>query len=181
MAVASFYKGLPYHKWYGKRVLAVDGIPLLLLLNHSSVIKELGQHGMGANGDCQRSMAIGFILYDVLNQIAIDAPMAPYASSETSLLLGHLTQVKEGDFLLLDRGYPSYWLLHLLHAQKIDFCVRLKSDLWLQVRKFTKSGERERVVAFDLPKRDSKKLDAYEGKGEKPVTCRLIRIELENR
>lgn len=179
VAVASFYKGAPYHKWHGRRVLAVDGTRFLLP-NHPSVIKDFGQHGMGANGDCQRSMAIGSILYDVLNQIAIDAAMAPYASSETSLLLGHLPQIKEGDLLLLDRGYPSYWLLHLLHAQKIDFCVRLKSDLWLQVREFTKSGEKERIVSFDLPKRDSKKLDTYEGKGETPVTCRLIRIELEN-
>lgn len=179
VAVASFYKGAPYHKWHGKRVLAVDGTRLLLP-NHPSVIKDFGQHSVGANGDCPRSMAIGSILYDVLNQIAIDAAMAPYASSETSLLLEHLPQVKEGDLLLLDRGYASYWLLHLLHAQKIDFCVRLKSDLWLQVREFTKSGEKERVVAFELPKRDSKKLETYEGKGETPVTCRLIRIELGN-
>ena len=30
VAVASFYKGAPYHKWHGKRVLAVDGTRFLL-------------------------------------------------------------------------------------------------------------------------------------------------------
>ena len=84
-------------------MLAVDGTRFLLP-NHPSVIKDFGQHGMGANGDCQRSMAIGSILYDVLNQIAIDAAMTPYASSESSVLLGHLPRIKEGDLLLLDRG-----------------------------------------------------------------------------
>jgi hypothetical protein len=51
VAVASFYKGAPYHKWHGRRVLAVDGTRFLLP-NHPSVIKDFGQHGMGANGDC---------------------------------------------------------------------------------------------------------------------------------
>lgn len=74
------------------------------------------------------------LLYDVLNLITIDSQIAPYASSERDLLMEHLDQVKSGDLLLLDRGYPSFWLLFLLKAKGIEFCVRLKEDWWLKVK-----------------------------------------------
>jgi hypothetical protein len=74
---------------------------------------------------------MGSVLYDVLNHLTLDAQLAPYASSERDLLMQHLDKVQEGDLLLLDRGYPCFWLLFLLKAKKIEFCVRLKEDWWL--------------------------------------------------
>ena len=46
---------------------------------------------------------MGSMLYDVLNQITIDAQIAPYHSSERDLLAQHLEKVLKGDLLLLDR------------------------------------------------------------------------------
>jgi hypothetical protein len=92
----------------------------------------------------------------------------------------HLDKVKKGDLLLLDRGYPCFWLLCLLKAKGIEFCVRLKEDWWLQVQDFTKSSEKERVVKFSLPKKDREKLGEYPHIVEKGISCRLIKVILEN-
>ncbi len=77
VAVESFYEDAPYHTWNGKRLLAVDGTRLMLP-NHQSVIDEFGQSSYGPKSDSPRSVAIASMLYDVLNQITVDASIAPY-------------------------------------------------------------------------------------------------------
>ena len=111
--VDTFYSNAPYLVWKEMRLLAADG-SRLLLPTHKSVIKEFGQHGVGRNGDCMKSLATCSFLYDPLNLITIDAQIDKYATSEKVLLHKHLKKVKAGDLLLLDRGYPSIALLFLL-------------------------------------------------------------------
>lgn len=178
VAVDTFYAEAEYYVWNKMRLLAVDGTRLVLP-NHPSIVEEFGQHSFGPNADSPRSLALGSMLYDVLNQLTIDAQIAPYTSSERDLLELHLSKVKMGDLLLLDRGYPSYSLLYLLKAKGIEFCVRMKENWWLKVKDFTESGERERIVTFTLPKKDRKKLAEYPEWVDKELKCRLIRVELE--
>jgi hypothetical protein len=179
VASEHFYSEAEYYGWHGMRTLAVDGTRLVLP-NHPSIVEEFGQHQFGPKADSPRSMAMGSMLYDVLNQITIDAKLAPYSSSERDLLLEHLDKVKSGDMLLLDRGYPCFWLLFLLKAKGIEFCVRLKKDWWLKVKEFTESNEKERIVNFSLPKKDRKKLSDFPHMLDNKVECRLIKVELEN-
>lgn len=165
--------------WHQMRLLAVDGTRLVLP-NHPSVAEEFGVHQFGPKADSPRSLAMGSLLYDVLNQITIDSQIAPYASSERDLLMQHLDQVKQGDLLLLDRGYPCFWLLFLMKAKGIEFCVRLKKDWWLKVKDFTESSEKEWIVTFSLPKKDRSKLKGFPQMLDTEITCRLIKVELEN-
>jgi hypothetical protein len=179
VAVDTFYDEAEYYTWHDMRVLAVDGTRLLLP-NHPTVKEEFGVHRFGPNADSPRSLAIGSILYDVLNQISIDAQLAPYSSSERDLLMSHLDKVKPGDLLLLDRGYPCKWLLFLLQAKGIEFCVRMKEDWWLTVKDFNESQESERLVEFSLPQKDSEKLAAYPHMINTTIKCRLVKIKLED-
>ena len=179
VAANSFYDGAAYYGWYGMRTLAVDGTRLVLP-NHPSVVEEFGVHQFGPKADSPRSLAMGSMLYDVFSQITLDARLAPYASSERDLLMEHLDKVESGDLLLLDRGYPCFWLLFLLKAKGIEFCVRLKENWWLKVKDFTDSNEKERIVTFRLPKKDRKKLADFPHMQDAPLTCRLIKVELEN-
>jgi hypothetical protein len=75
-----------------------------------------------------------------LNQITIDSKLTPYSSSERDLLLQHLDKGTAADMLLLNRSYPCFWMLFLLKAKGIEFCVRLKEDWWLKVKEFTESN-----------------------------------------
>ena len=179
MASNTFYDEAGYYKWHGMRTLAVDGIRLMLP-NHPSIIKEFGQHNFGPKADSPRSMAMASMLYDVLNQVTIDAQIAPYAASEIELLSKHLDKAKKGDLLLLDRGYPSFWLLFMLQAKGIEFCVRLKDNWWVKVKEFSESGKKERIVSFILPKKDRRKLTAYPNLQDTAISRRLVKVELES-
>jgi len=179
VAVNSFYDGAEYYVWHNMRLLAVDGTRLVLP-NHPTVIEEFGVHEFGPKANSPRSLAMGSLLYDPLNQITIDSQIAPYASSERDLLMQHLEHVKSGDLLLLDRGYPCFWLLFLMKARGIEFCVRLKEDWWLKVKDFTESLEKKRIVTFTLPKKDRAKLKDFPHMLDTEITCRLIKVELEN-
>jgi hypothetical protein len=178
VAVEGFYNLATYATWYGFRLLAIDGTRLMLP-NHESVIEEFGLQFVGPKANVPRSMAIGSMLYDVLNQVTLDAEIAPYTSSEIDLLMMHLDKVEAGDLLLLDRGYPCFWLLYLLNAKNIEFCVRLKAN-WVVVKDFLKCDEKDKIVEFKLPSKDREKLIDYPEVANKPLSCRLIKVILDN-
>lgn len=179
IAVNDFYEGAEYYVWHNMRLLAVDGTRLVLP-NHPTVVEAFGVHQFGPKADSSRSLAMGSLLYDPLNLVTIDSQIALYASSERDLLMEHLDKVNAGDMLLLDRGYPSFWLLFLLKAKGIEFCIRLKEDWWLKVKDFTESADKERLVTFALPKKDRGKLKDFPHMLDTEITCRLIKVELEN-
>ncbi|GHT48937.1 hypothetical protein FACS189440_13670 [Bacteroidia bacterium] len=132
--------------------------------------------------DSIRSLATCSMLYDVFNKVTIDSQIASFSVSERALLKLHLSHVKQGDLLLLDRGYPSFWLLFLLQAQGIDYCVRLNEDGMHQVKEFIGSDSKEQTVRFTLPRKDRGELAGYpdyQARG-KEISCRLISVALGN-
>lgn len=180
VAVNSFYDGAPYKTWHNKRLLAVDGTRLILP-KHQTIIEKFGTKFFGPKADSERSMAIGSVLYDVKNQICIDSEIDNFEKcSEIDLLLRHINYVKEGDLLLLDRFYPSIWLFYLLNAKKIDFCIRMKTNWWVQVDEFTNSDLTQTIVEFKLPKKDLDKLSAFPEITKQNIKCRLVKVVLEN-
>jgi hypothetical protein len=152
VAINTFHDEAEYYVWHNMRLLAVDGTRMVLP-NHPSVAEEFGVHKFGPKADSTRSLAMGSPLYDPLNLLTIDSQIAPYASSERDLLMKHLDKVETGDMLLLDRGYPCFWLLFILKAKGIEFCVRLKDNWWLKVKDFTDSNDKERIVTLPFPKK----------------------------
>jgi hypothetical protein len=173
----TFYEKSQYYTWFGYRVLSVDGTRLLLP-KHESIQEKFGTYMFGPKADSEQSMALGSVLYDVFNQVNLDAEIACYSSSESSLLVKHLSKCKEGDLLLLDRGYPSFWLLTLLIAKKLDFCVRLKANGWNVVNEFQNSDDIERIVKLKAPKSDDDKLAEYAHYQGKEIEVRLIKVLL---
>ncbi|WMJ75674.1 IS4 family transposase [Cytophagaceae bacterium ABcell3] len=178
ISVDFFYKKASYYTWHGMRTLAVDGTRLQLP-NHPTVKEEFGEYMFGPKASTPRSMAMGSMLYDVLNHITLDAEIAPYASSERDLLVQHLKKVEKGDLLLLDRGYPCFWLFFLLKAKGVEFCIRLENEWWKEVESLMASPEQERIVKFRLPKKDHGKLSEYPEIISQEIDCRLIKVKLE--
>lgn len=173
----TFYNEAPYLVWNNMRLLSVDGTRLVLP-RHSSIIEEFGEHSFGPYADSKRSLALGSFLYDPLNLLTLDAQIAPYASSERELLFKHLEKVNPGDLLLLDRGYPSIALFFLLKARGIEFCIRMKVDWWLDVKKFTESDNSNEIIQLNLPKKDRGLLKDYPEMFDQPIMCRLVKVEL---
>jgi len=179
-----FYERAPYYKWNDFRLLAVDG-SRLQLPNHKTIKEEFGEIKTGRNGDTPCSMATCSLLYDVLNQVTLDAQIGPYKNStkkkagESALLEGHLPKMKTGDLVLFDRGYPSKLLFFKLITQGVDFCMRMKGSWWKEVRTFRESDQQEVLVEFELDKKGHKKMEGYQRAIPKKITCRLIKVVLD--
>jgi hypothetical protein len=173
----TFYNEAPYLVWNHMRLLSVDGTRLSLP-RHQSVIEEFGEHSFGPKADSKRSLALASFLYDPLNLLTLDAQLAPYSSSERELLYKHLEKANKGDLLLLDRGYPSIALLFLLMAKGIQFCMRMKTDWWLNVKEFSESDKTEDVIEFTLPWKDREILRDYPEMFDQRIKCRLVKVEL---
>jgi len=60
-------------------------------------------------------------VYDPLNGLILDALIAPYHRDERDLLVEHLAALEAGCLLLLDMGYPAFWLFAVLQTRKLDW------------------------------------------------------------
>lgn len=175
IGVNNFYRNAPWLNWRGFRLLAADG-STAVLPNHSSVAEEFGLTGFGMYANSNRSVARISVLYDVLNFITIDGQIASYDTSERSLLQEHLKCIRPGsDLLILDRGYPSYGLMFQLQALGIHYCIRLRDDWWLEVRKMLEEGKTQKEVLFHLPK-DEKELRSKYPDADTAIRCRIIAV-----
>lgn len=173
----NFYRNAPWLNWRGFRLLAADGSTAVLPA-YASVEQEFGLTGFGMYADSNRSIARVSILYDVLNFITIDGQIASYDTSERSLLQEHLKRIRPGnDLLILDRGYPSYGLMFQLQALGIHYCIRLREDWWLEVRKMLEEGKTQKEVVFHLPK-DEKELPGKYPDADTDIRCRIIAVPL---
>lgn len=75
---------------------------------------------------------------------------------ERQMLVQHLDRLSTDDLLLLDRGYPSRWLITLLTERAISFCMRVDKagDAGFAcVRAFLNSGLDEQVVTLNAASR----------------------------
>ena len=91
----------------------------------------------------------------------------------------HFEQLSELDLVLLDRGYPAFWLFKLILSRGAQFCSRISSKKWKIVRKFVESGQLEQII-YLVPPVTSKKACRDYGLDLQPMRLRLIRIELSS-
>jgi hypothetical protein len=68
--------------------------------------------------------------------------------SERQLLFEHLENLKRDDLLVLDRGYPARWLVAVLLARGLHFCMRVDDTGFAEVARFKRSGDAETVVTL---------------------------------
>lgn len=126
--VKEFYAGIDYRTFEGYRVLAIDGTKLNLP-NADELAQEFGvQHSQGASQ--VQAQVSG--MYDVLNGIMADVRISPCRESErvhaAELIRGLREQSVQKNLIIMDRGYPSAELLHLLENEGHAYVVRCCSE-----------------------------------------------------
>ncbi len=170
-----FYDRFQHKKtWNGFNLLAIDGSTLKLFK-----YKEIRQHfGMlKPNKGPACVMARISQMFDVLNKVTIDTIINPYHVGERELLHSHMLNLLPNDLLLLDRGYPAYWIFNLIMSLEGNFCARI-SKQWKVVQNFVESGAQESII--DLQASYQSKIECDEiGLDTKPLRLRLIRVELD--
>jgi hypothetical protein len=169
-----FDASFPVQTWLGFRLLAIDGTTLTL-----PKIKEIIDHfgvWKGNKGEpCPKARASQ--LFDPLNRMTLKAVVDPKSTGEREQARQLLSDIPVNSLILLDRGYPAFWLFKLIIAQGAQFCARISMN-WKIVRQFAKSGRKEKIITLTVSPagvRYCKEL----GLDLKPIKLRLIRVMLD--
>ena len=117
-----FYDHFAYRTWHGLRLLAVDGSTALLPAT-SGIVAHFGLWG---------SVPLARVsqMFDPLNKITVEALIGPKALGEREYAARHFALIGSGDLVLLDRGYPAFWLFVLILSRDAQFCARVSVGVW---------------------------------------------------
>ena len=150
-------------RWNGLRIHAVDGSKMSLP-NDEPLRKYFGTVGAGSTSPT----AQGSILYDILNNIVVDAQIEPVSTDERTMAYRHIKQLTElesyeewKELIIFDRGYPSFELIMELLNKKIHFLMRVRAKFSTEIDSLgygyhkieLKQGEQKiplRVIKFRL-------------------------------
>lgn len=171
--VNHFEKHFNPRTWFGFRLLAIDGSTTRLPMTEA-----IADHFGVWNGrqGAPSPMARVSQLFDVLNKITVDAIIKPKGVGERELAAQHLLNVMPNDLILLDRGYPAWWLFNSILSMNADFCARVSCTKWKAVRKFFRSGLAEKVIGLPVHTTSVAHCNQM-GLPLTPLKLRLIRIE----
>jgi hypothetical protein len=162
--------------WLGFRLLAIDG-STVRLPHTPNIEKHFGVFRCSKGKPSP--MARLSQLFDCLNKITVDACIGPKHVGERDIAADHCLQLMPNDLVLLDRGYPAWWLFALIRSMNADFCARI-SNQWKIVKTFMASGKKEAIVYLPMPATSAKattKLDLT----STPLKLRMIRIDLDDK
>lgn len=128
MTVETFYADGDYDQWNNYRVIAIDGSDITL--PNTPELKE--KYGtLGPTNSSTTGLAS--MMYDVLNDIIIDATLEPLTVDERTQAMRHMEKLKamgnpEQQLLLFDRGYPSEKLLRDMEHQGFKYLFRVSKS-----------------------------------------------------
>jgi hypothetical protein len=115
--------------WRGYRVMAIDG-SFVQLPSDAALVKYFG--GLGC--ECTSAAALASLLYDLENNIVVDAKIVAVSENERALAEGHLCALQKMDsykrghkeLIIFDRGYPSHELIKSLSDKEIAYVMRVQ-------------------------------------------------------
>ena len=173
--VTYFYQNFEPQLWQGMRLLAIDG-SMSELPHKPAICDHFGVWHPQSGGTCPKARLSQ--LFDVLNKLTVEAVIAPKAVGERALAEQHIEHLTENDLLLLDRGYPAFWLFALLLSRGVQFCTRMTVSEWLVAQDFVASGLDEQVVELH-PGYEAKKACRQRSLSTESLSVRLLRVELQ--
>lgn len=140
-AAQGFYDDNNFDTFNGYLLLSIDGSDYNLP-NSPDLLKHFGSEPFKDHIQVQAQTSC---LYDVLNGVVLEAEIEPYNTSERTLAATHLKNFrKKSDaeaIVLMDRGYPSFDLMHNMTELKINYLMRCNKDNFLREVRDTKTDD----------------------------------------
>jgi len=168
--VGYFYDHFAYQTWHGLRLRAVDG-STAQLPDTPDIVEHFGRWGTVPLARVSQ-------MFDPLNKITLEALIGPKALGEREYAARHFALIGSGDLVLLDRGYPAFWLFVLILSREAHFCARMSLGVWNVVDQFVASGLPEQIVQVSPGSTAQQDCRARQLPTH-PITVRLLRIELD--
>ena len=166
-----FYRHFAYQTWHGLRLRAVDG-STAQLPDTPDIVAHFGLWGAVPLARVSQ-------MFDPLNKITLDALIGTKALGEREYAARHFALIGAGDLVLLDRGYPAFWLFVLILSRDAHFCARVSVGVWNVVDQFVASGLPEQIVELS-PCPTAQQECLARQLPPQPITVRLLRIELDS-
>ena len=169
-------------RWREHRVLGIDG-STLRLPSHAQTIAEFGvstainQH---SNPGADYTLARLSVLYDLLNDLGLDAMMAPQSTGERDMAIAQLPHVHKDDVLIWDRGFTGFLLMAQVRAHGAHFIGRCSDRSFFTAQelfRLNRAGRSKTVKQFAAPEQQPK-LRALNLPLE--MTVRFVSVRLPN-
>ena len=157
--VDRYYADPDYETFHGFRVLAIDGCGIEV--PDVPACRETFGVAKGSGGfvaACARSSQ----LYDVFNQIVLDARLMPYRTGERVMAYAHLQALLSKvsatipTLILFDRGYPSLSLICFLLHHHLHFLMRVSRRFYPQILGKAASNATVTLRVWAAPARELK-------------------------
>jgi hypothetical protein len=125
--------------WKDYFVYAIDGSRIALPMD-KKLLNYYGAVGRGAKSPTAQAS----IVYDVINDIVVDAAITPVKTGEKTIAYDHLDVLEtinedQKKLVLFDRGYPSWKLMDTLESKGLSYVMRVQRGFNVSVDAQTKA------------------------------------------
>ena len=159
--------------WHGFRVLAIDGTKKIM--PYSEQLEAF----FGIPSGSSFPQMLTCVLYDVLAKIPLDFVYGSFATSERDMARLLYKDLKKGDLLLMDRGFPSFEILSDMLSCGFHFLVRFPvTGLFKEVRTFLDKGHVDGILTIHPPASLIKELRKQGKPVPAPICLRVVKIKL---
>lgn len=190
MAADMFYEDEEYERYKEFRLLAIDG-SVITLPNSEDISREFNPMKVRCQIESFKKkvpQARASVLFDVLNNMAVDASLTNKNNSEDNeiiaydertLALQHLEYCTKDDLVIMDRGYHGYELF-AHYADKTNFLVRLPKSTFSKAKFLfdVHSQKKEAVIEIKASKDIKDKLKQM--KLPIKMKVRFVQVILDN-
>jgi len=174
--VDAWAQAMQVARWHGLRVVATDGSCVRL----PKWGENVDAYGLGPCKDGSVVMTRCVPLFSAACRQFLEVIVGRYDEGERSLLLRALGALKSNDVLVLDRGYPAWWLFAALTSKGISFCARIERCSWPLVQQLMNSSQAELVVEHHLSAQTRKVLRELGLPEMQSLGLRLVKVRLPN-
>ena len=142
----------PLRRWHGHRLLGIDSSVLRLpnsqeLLDQFTVVETSNKLGKSGIGYPEARMSV---MYDLLNEVGLDARLEPSRLGEIDLAIQQLPQARPGDVLINDRGFTSYQYLAWHHRLGLDYIARCSTASFAAAQELFRMNRAGRSIVVKL-------------------------------
>lgn len=163
-------------RWQGRSLFAIDGSIINIPDTEETRKKYSIQTNQYKDGTVQ---ALSSFLYDVLNNVCINAVINDKKSEKSFIFSDHVKKFTKEAIIIYDRLYADYSVISFHVNGGYDFVIRCSlTSSFKEVSNFVKSDCFDKIVTLQVTEKQKKFVK--ENGLPKVVTVRLVKVILSN-